>query len=191
MPFSTFSGGIICASTATYGTESAGTTFKGAAMPVAPQYPLTHRHLFEFDASVSPEIAIRRGADPARLSIWYFTGGQFLGEKLKGVLLPGGGDWAVVQNEDQLRIDVRAVLQTDDAALVYMTYRGLWRAVLPGALTRLFRDGQPYKHEDHYLRVTAGFETDAARYSWLNGIVAVGVGGYAEGGVHYSFYAAE
>src|SRR5258706_7775720 len=77
MLFSTFSGGIICASTATYGTESAGTTSLGVAMPVTPQYPLTHCHLFEFDASVSPEIAIRRGADPARLSIWYFTGGQF------------------------------------------------------------------------------------------------------------------
>ena len=160
-------------------------------MPIAPQYALAHSHLFEFDASVSPEIAIRRGADPARLSIWYFTGGHFLGEGLRGVLLPGGGDWATVESEDQLRIDVRAVLETDDGARIYMQYRGLWRALLPGALTRLFRDGHPYRHDEHYLRVTAQFETDASRYFWLNGIVAIGVGGYADGGVHYSFYAAK
>jgi hypothetical protein len=160
-------------------------------MPVVPQYPLIHRHLFEFDASVSSEIAIRRGADPARLSIWYFTGGRFCGEGVQGVLLPGGGDWATVESEDKLRIDVRAVLETDDGARIYMQYRGLWRAVLPGALMRLFRDGRPYRHEEHYLRVAAEFETDASRYSWLNGIVAIGVGGYADGGVHFSFYAAE
>lgn len=162
-----------------------------SVMPLVPKYPLLHRHLFEFDASVSSEIAIRRGADPARLSIWYFTGGRFCGEGLQGVLLPGGGDWATVESEDKLRIDVRAVLETDDGARIYMQYRGLWRALLPGALTRLFRDGRPYRHEEHYLRVAAEFETDASRYSWLNGIVAIGVGGYADGGVHFSFYAAE
>jgi Protein of unknown function (DUF3237) len=152
------------------------------------QYPLSYRHLFEFDASVAPEIAIPRGGAEARLSICYFTAGRFRGDGLAGVLLPGGGDWAFAENAERLRIDVRGVLETNDGAVIYMQYRGLWRAP-SGVLSRVLRNAEPYRHHEHYLRVVAEFETAAANYAWLNGILAVGVGGYAPGGgVHYSFY---
>jgi hypothetical protein len=151
------------------------------------QYPLRYRHLFEFEAAVAPEYSIARGEAPARLAICYFTGGHFSGDRLRGILLPGGGDWADYRTEQALWIDVRGLLETDDGARIYMQYRGVWCAA-PGALTAVLRRGEPYRHEDHYLRVAARFETDAARYRWLNSVVVIGVGGYADGGVHYSFY---
>jgi Protein of unknown function (DUF3237) len=157
---------------------------------IVPEYRLSYRHLFEFQASVAPEISIQRRSADARLSICYFTRGTFQGKGIRGVLLPGGGDWASVVDTSRLQIDVRGALQTDDGALIYMKYRGLWLAA-PGLLARVIERAVPYVHENHYLRVTAEFETDAKAYGHLNDIVAVGVGGYAVGGVHYSFYAIE
>jgi len=156
----------------------------------APKYSLSFRHLFEFRASVAPEISIQRRPADARLSICYFTNGTFHGKGIRGVLLPGGGDWASVIDTSRLQIDVRGALRTDDGAFIYMQYRGVWLAS-PGLLARVIEHAVPYEHEDHYLRVTAKFETDAEAYRHLNDIVAVGVGGYANGGVHYSFYAVE
>jgi hypothetical protein len=157
---------------------------------IVPKYGLSYRHLFEFHASVAPELSIKRRAVDARLAICYFTAGMFEGKGIRGTLLPGGGDWASVVDSSRLRIDVRGALRTDDGALIYMQYRGVWLASA-GLLARVIERAVPYVHEDHYLRVTAAFETDARAYSHLNDIVAIGVGGFANGGVHYSFYAVE
>src|SRR5262252_9248365 len=94
----------------------------------APKYSLTYRHLFEFRASVAPELSIQRRPADARLSICYFTNGTFHGKGIRGVLLPGGGDWASVIDTSRLQIDVRGALRTDDGALIYMQYRGVWLA---------------------------------------------------------------
>jgi hypothetical protein len=157
---------------------------------IVPKYSLSYHHLFEFQASVAPEISIQRRIADARLSICYFTGGTFHGKGIQGALLPGGGDWASVIDTSRLQIDVRGTLRTDDGALIYMQYRGVWLAAR-GLLARVIDGAVPYVHENHYLRVTAEFETDAEAYGHLNDIVAVGVGGYANRGVHYSFYAIE
>jgi hypothetical protein len=151
-------------------------------------YGLSHRHLFEFEASVAPELTIHREPSGARLAICYFTGGWFAGERMRGRLLPGGGDWASFESPHILRIDVRGVLETDDGEQISMSYRGLWRTI-SGLLPRVLSNQVPYRHEEHYLRVTAQFETGSPEYCWLNHVVVVGAGGYtAGGGVHYSFF---
>src|SRR5262245_40768100 len=50
--------------------------------------------------------------------------GTFEGPKLKGEVLPGGGDWLLLRHDDTLQLDVRLILQTDDKQLIYMTYKG-------------------------------------------------------------------
>jgi hypothetical protein len=142
-----------------------------------------------FQAHVKEELPIRRQPPGAKLSICYFLGGEFSGERLHGTLLPGGGDWAIYRNEDCLDIEVRSVLQTHDGALIYMRYDGLWRAQAGTLPPVVAADG--YKHyvpEQHYVRVFARFETDDARYAWLNGIVALGIGNRTEAGVSYDFH---
>jgi hypothetical protein len=67
-------------------------------------------------------------------------GGVFEGPKLKGVLLPGGGDWLLVRPDGASELDVRTTLQTDDGHLIYMSYRGiLYR---PPAVMERMRQGE-------------------------------------------------
>ena len=60
--------------------------------------------------------------------IIYVKGGAFEGPKLKGMVLPGGGDWLLVRPDDASELDVRGTLQTDDGHLIYVQYRGIIHA---------------------------------------------------------------
>ena len=48
------------------------------------------------------------------------SGGTFDGPKLKGTVLPGA-DWIVRRPDGSSVLDVRIILQTDDAQKIYMT----------------------------------------------------------------------
>lgn len=145
--------------------------------------------LMTFEARVRPELAIPRAAKDSKLSICYFSGGRFKGPRLRGKVLPGGGDWAFCRHPDSIDIDVRAVLQTDDQALIYLTYSGMWRAasgLIPKAIAR--GGERSFRPEDHYLRVMGRFETAARRYRWLNDVLAVGIGSRIRTGIRYEFF---
>ncbi|MEM8988411.1 MAG: DUF3237 family protein, partial [Pseudomonadota bacterium] len=94
-----------------------------------PPIPFQTEHIMDFEAHIDDEdYDIHRGNDGRKLSIVYFAGGAFSGPRLKGEVLPGGGDWATYYNKDSLAIDVRAMLRTEDAALIHMRYAGYWRS---------------------------------------------------------------
>ena len=46
--------------------------------------------------------------------IIYVKGGTFQGPRLKGEVLPGGGDWLLVRPDGTSELDVRSTLRTDD-----------------------------------------------------------------------------
>ena len=106
--------------------------------------------------------------------IVYLTGGEFEGPKLKGQVLPGGGDWLLMRPDGAGELDVRATLQTDDGHLIYSSYRGVFHGGADG--------------KDFYFRVTPYYETASEKYGWLNRIVAVGVGTFAPPRVTYNVY---
>jgi Protein of unknown function (DUF3237) len=58
--------------------------------------------------------------------------------------------------------------------IIGMTYRGM-RHGPKDVLDRIAR-GEVVKATDYYLRIAPFFETASAKYGWLNGIIAVGVG---------------
>src|SRR5881397_66993 len=65
------------------------------------------------------------GATPmGTRQVFIVKGGTVEGPRIKGKLLPGGGDWALVRSDGAVQLDVRATIQTDDGALVYGTYGG-------------------------------------------------------------------
>ena len=98
------------------------------------------------------------GATPhGTLSIFPVTGGSFEGERLRGKVLAGGGDWVTGKADDPLELDLRVTLETDDGALIYMTFTGL-------------RDDA-----HHYFRTLPRFETAAPKYAFLNRLLAVGI----------------
>jgi uncharacterized protein DUF3237 len=92
------------------------------------------------------------------LSIFPVSGGSFEGERLRGKVLAGGGDWVTTKPDGTFELDLRATLETDDGALIHLTFTGV-------------RDD-----EHHYLRTLPRFETAAPRYAFLNRLLAVGVG---------------
>lgn len=148
----------------------------------------TVRPLMWLSAKVQAEIVVPRGNDGSKLSICYFTGGEFHGDRLRGEVLPGGGDWAIYRTRDHLDIEVRGVLKTHDGAIIYLRYDGMWRSS-PGMLTEVLRPGggSLFRPEEHYLRVFGRFETAATRYAWLNQILALGVGTLVPDGIRYEF----
>jgi hypothetical protein len=86
---------------------------------------LRSRPLFKIEIALHPVQEL--GATPLRQRrIAPVSGGRFAGERLRGVVLPhGGGDWIVVRTDGAFQLDVRLTLQTDDGALIYMSYRGV------------------------------------------------------------------
>ena len=62
-------------------------------------------------------------------------------------------------------LDVRLTLQTDDGALIYVTYRGYLTKVLE--LLPHWAVGEHISHEEYYFAATPYFETSAAQYAWL------------------------
>ena len=51
-------------------------------------------YVFEIRARIDPDLHIGRGPEE-RLSFTPVSGGSVAGPRLSGVVLPGGGDWAV------------------------------------------------------------------------------------------------
>ena len=111
------------------------------------------------------------GAGPHGTRLTFpITGGSFDGDRLRGKVLPGGGDWVVKRADGVLELDLRITLETDDGALIHMTFWGIRDDAAPGA---------------PYFRTLPRFETASAKYSFLNRLLAVGTGQIgADGPVH-------
>ena len=107
-------------------------------------------------------------------SIVPVTGGDFEGARLRGKVLPGGGDWLLLRSDGLLELDLRVTLETDDHALIFMTFQGL-RHGPPDAIAALGR-GEVVDPARYYFRTVPRFETSADAYAFLNRIVAVGTG---------------
>jgi hypothetical protein len=101
------------------------------------------------------------------LTIFPVVGGSFEGERLRGKVLAGGGDWVSVRGDGTFTLDLRVTLETDDGGLIHMTFTGV-------------RDDA-----NHYFRTAPRFETAAPKYAFLNRLLAVGIGEIRpEGPVH-------
>ncbi len=119
----------------------------------------------------------------------YISGGRFFGPRINGVVLPGGGNWSrggrLGERASVGTFDARAVWQTDDGDLVYLSYTG--RSLIPDDVRASFADpDQPDADPSrYYLRIAPVFETASVRYAWLNGLLAVGVGERTAFGVRH------
>ena len=130
------------------------------------------------------------GATPIGMrQIFIVKGGAVEGPRIRGKLLPGGGDWAVVRTDGAVQLDVRATLQTDDGALIYCTYGGLIVAD-PAIFGRLFQ-GEDVPLDEYYFYINPMFQTGAPQYVWLNKLIAIGRGKAVPGGVEYRVWAIE
>src|SRR5580693_256397 len=108
------------------------------------------------------------------------SGGQFEGSRLRGRVLPGGGDWTLLRSDGVLELDLRVTLETDDGALIHFASFGL-RHGPPEVLAALAR-GEPVDPSSYYFRTTPRFETGHPKYAFLNRLLAVASGDRKPGG---------
>jgi hypothetical protein len=138
-------------------------------------------HLFTMRAALVP--GLDSGEGPlGRRTLNLVAKGDFRGERLRGEIDPGSGDWMLTRNNIRV-VDARVVLHTDDGALIHMSYGG--RVTFSEDFGDAARDPSKRHLIDpskYYFRTTPLFETGAARYAWINGIVAIGSGRLIEGG---------
>jgi hypothetical protein len=134
------------------------------AAPADPPTPRTERNpamnfrpLMRLHLETAPTQELGTTAHGA-LSIFPVTGGSFEGDRLKGKVLSGGGDWVTKRPDGPYELDLRVTLETDDGALIHMTFSGI-------------RDDA-----NHYFRTLPRFETASPQYAFLNRLLAVGRG---------------
>ena len=117
--------------------------------------PITTRPLMALRLATLPIQEV--GSTPeGTLMIFPVTGGSFEGERLRGKVLAGGGDWVTARGNGMMTLDLRITLETDEGSLIYMTFTGI-------------RD-----EANGYFRTVPRFETAAPRYAFLNRLLAVG-----------------
>jgi len=102
------------------------------------------------------------------------TSGAFEGPRLRGKVLPGGGDWTLLRSDGVLELDLRLTLESDDGALIHMTSFGL-RHGPPEVLAALAR-GEAVDPSAYYFRTAPRFETSAPQYAFLSRLIAIAYG---------------
>src|SRR5213593_5011712 len=102
------------------------------------------------------------------------TSGSFEGPRLRGKVLPGGGDWTLLRADGVLELDLRITLETDDGALINMSSFG-FRHGPPEVLAALAR-GESVDPSKYYFRTAPRFETSAAQYGFLKRLIAISWG---------------
>ena len=131
----------------------------------SPAGNLESEFLMELLLDVDPQL------DAGHTSIAPVTGGSFDGARLNGTVHDGGADW-ITQVSGHSSLDVRITLETDDGAIIYMTYKGVVARSDSGL----------------YWRVTPVFNTSSEKYDWLNHKVFVGKSKQVEGKVAYDIF---
>jgi len=151
-------------------------------LPLVTQLPV--EHLFDMHVGLQPAQAIPTALG-ARMT-FITTGGRVDGPRLRGEILPGGGDWLQVGSDAVGRVDARATLRTQDDCLIHYEARGVIK-IPPDGLARLAA-GEVLPFAETYVRTTPNFETSDERYAWLSEAVCVAVNVLSPDHIDYRIY---
>jgi Protein of unknown function (DUF3237) len=142
---------------------------------------------FTFEATLAaPTLALGSGPYGTR-AIVSVAGGWVKGERISGTLVGAAGDWVLIGPDGYGRLDVRAQIQTDDDAVLYLSYPGVLE-MNEKVGTALAGGGEGTDFGDHYFRTTPRLETGDPRYAWVNQTIFVGRGRLGPGTVLYEVY---
>jgi hypothetical protein len=120
----------------------------------------------------SPEII---GVTPEGIMVnwfWYPAEGVVKGPRLNAKVRQIGGDWMTIRRDGVGVMDVRATLETNDGAMLFVHYLGHYELGENGYqdfLDRRWPTRAP-------TRTTPRFHTGHPRYLWLNRLQCIGIG---------------
>ena len=134
------------------------------------EYELDHICSYTADLANPPEV-IGPVAEGIRAN-FYVTAGDVTGPRIQGKLRPVGGDWLTVRRDGVAVLDVRGTIETNDGALILVTYHGGIDAGESGYDD--FANGtlSPVMP----IRVAPRFTTAHPDYLWLNRLQCLGIG---------------
>ncbi|MBD7995758.1 DUF3237 domain-containing protein [Arthrobacter sp. Sa2CUA1] len=119
--------------------------------------------VFEIRVDIAPYWRIGRGADE-ELSFTPVTGGTVAGPLLNGVVLAGGGDWAV-ERSGTAQLEARYLLKADDGTVIDILNRGYYRA--SAEVVARVEAGETVPEDEYYFRTAPVFQTDGEPHRWL------------------------
>jgi len=90
------------------------------------------------------------------------TGGELRGPKFNGSFLPSGGDWLTLRTDGVAVLDIRATLQADDGAVIYMYAKGVGDCGPDGY--KAFVDRAPSPKDGIPLKINPWFQTSSPIY---------------------------
>jgi len=144
---------------------------------------------FEYALTIKLELGPRKvvGNSPLGGQRGYVEviGGTFEGPKLKGIVLPGGGDWPYIQPDGVIKFDARYILKEQDGTEIYVRNSG-FRWGTPEVMKKL-AEYQPVDMSEYYMRATPTFEVQEGPHDWLNKYLFFGIGERSREGnvIHY------
>jgi hypothetical protein len=150
---------------------------------------LKSEFLFDLEIDLNPPQVVGPVLKGTRL-ISTFKNGVIKSDRINGKILEGGGDWGLFLDSTTFKVDSRATIETEDGALIYITYSGYSHATAKISAMIGAGKGGELSTSDYYFRTSVLFETGSPRYAWLNRIVAIGIGRFpAAGKVGFRIYA--
>ena len=108
-------------------------------------------HCLSIRADIGPAIEFDTSHGSQR-SVFAITGGAVLGTDVKGVILPGGADFARLLPDQSYDIEARYCIRFDDGTIVMITNAG-----------RMY----PQPDGSYLGRTRAVFETPPGAFDWL------------------------
>jgi hypothetical protein len=134
----------------------------GVRWPAEEVEPLATELALELRVAISPPVVVGQ-SDAGRRQFIPITGGYFVGDGIRGTVLPGGADWQLLRPDGVLEIVAIYAIQTDDGATIMVDNRGI---------------GVPPAADDpsgvRYLRTVPKFHAPEGKYDWLNESIFVG-----------------
>ncbi len=134
-------------------------------------HPLKTEHLFRFEATLAPPQILGPVAEGIRVNFW-ITGGRALGPRVKGTLQPRGADFFTLRPDGVGQLKVQAVIETDDGALIDISYDGL-SDLGPDAYAKFLQGDIPTRLE---LRTMPRIRCASPAYADLARCLCIGVG---------------
>src|SRR3989442_12954174 len=126
---------------------------------------MTSRRLMTLQVVVPPPQKLGAVPHGTRV-IAPITSGTFEGPRLRGRVLPVGGDWTLLRSDAVLELYLRITLETDDGALISMTSFGLRHG--PAEVIAALARGDAVDRANYYYRTAARLETIAPTYEILH-----------------------
>lgn len=120
---------------------------------------LTLRHLYTAHVDLDPPIDLGNTGAAQRVII-PIVGGRVEGPEINGSIRPGA-DWILVRGDGVGELDIRARIETDDGAQIYVSMSGYMTNV-PNVMGRLL-SGENVSPDEYYLAFQPKYETSDPR----------------------------